>query len=203
MLHYHGTPITPRTALATMPGRHFCVSFMAPHDLDWCLKHGASVMLDNGAYSAWTRKITIDWNEFYQWCEPHLSHPHWAVLPDVIDGDEKANDNLLRESILPREMTAPVWHLHESLDRLRRLADEWPKLCFGSSGEFAVPGNRAWIRRIDEAWDTLEQSGRKPWVHMLRAMKEASQGHWPFRLSRQHQHRKKSQWKQQGAIANT
>lgn len=186
MLHYHGTPITPRTALATMPGRHFCVSFMAPHDLKWCLQHGASVMLDNGAFSAWTRGITIDWQAFYEWCAPVLRHPHWAVLPDVIDGDEEANDILLKANPLPREFVAPVWHLHESLDRLRRLADEWPRLCFGSSGAYATPGNGTWVARIEEAWELLEQSGRKPWVHMLRAMKEAGQGPWPFCFSRQH-----------------
>lgn len=186
MLHYHGTPITPRTALSTMPGRHFCVSFMAPNDLDWCLKHGASVMLDNGAFSAWTRGAVVDWNEFYEWCEPYLKHPHWAVLPDVIDGNEEDNDNLLKGNCLPREWCAPVWHLHEGFDRLRRLADEWPRLCFGSSGQFAIPGNAAWVHRINKAWDILERSGRRPWVHMLRAMKEASQGHWPFRLCRQH-----------------
>jgi hypothetical protein len=184
MLHYHGTPITPRSALATMTGRHFCVSFMAPNDLTWCLQHGASVMMDNGAFSAWTRGAKIDWNNFYDWIELNLRHPHWAVLPDVIEGDEEANDNLLMLNRLPREYVAPVWHLHESLDRLRKLADEWPRLCFGSSGAFATPGNEAWIKRIDEAWNVLEQTSRKPWVHMLRAMREASQGAWPFRFSR-------------------
>ena len=203
MLHYHGTPITPRTALATMPGRHFCVSFMAPHDLKWCLQHGASVMLDNGAFSAWTRGISIDWQAFYDWCGPVLRHPHWAVLPDVIDGDEEANDALLKANPLPRQFVAPVWHLHESLDRLRRLADEWPRLCFGSSGAYATPGNSAWVSRIEAAWELLEKSGRKPWVHMLRAMKEAGQGPWPFRVSRQHQHCQKPQRQQQGASPNT
>jgi hypothetical protein len=163
-----------------MAGRHFCVSFMAPNDLEWCLKHGASVMLDNGAFSAWTRGVAIDWCKFYEWCEPYLGHPHWVVLPDVIDGDEGANDELLAGSPLPRELSAPVWHLHESLDRLRRLSDEWPRICFGSSGEFAVPGNEAWVSRIDAAWEVLASSGRRPWVHMLRAMREASDGPWPF-----------------------
>ena len=203
MIHYHGTPITPRTSLATMSGRHFCVSFMAPNDLNWCLQHGASVMLDNGAFSAWTRGATVEWNEFYKWCEPHLSHPHWAVLPDVIDGDEEANDILLASNRLPKEWAAPVWHLHESLDRLRKISDEWPRLCFGSSGEFATPGSASWIRRINEAWDTLEKSNRKPWVHMLRAMKEASQGAWPFRFCRQHQHSAQSRRQCQGSRSNS
>lgn len=193
MIHYHGTPITPRVALATMAGRHFCVSHAHSLDLDWCMKHGASVMLDNGAFSAWTRGHAPDWNAFYEWCAPHMAHPHWAVIPDVIDGDEDANDALIAACPLRREFAAPVWHLHESLDRLARLADDFPRICVGSSGEYAAPGGAKWRARIDAAWDCLERSGRKPWVHMLRAMKEASEGAWPFRQRGQHEHRAQSQ----------
>lgn len=170
-----------------MAGRHFCVSYAHPGDLRWCLAHGASVMLDNGAFSAWTRGISTDWAGFYEWVAPHLRHPHWAVIPDVIDGDEAANDTLVAACPMPRELAAPVWHLHESLDRLRRLADAFPRICFGSSGEYASPGGAVWRARIDAAWAALGNS--RTWVHMLRAMKEASEGAWPFRLSGQHEYR--------------
>jgi hypothetical protein len=189
VIHYHGTPITPAHMLAEMAGRHFCVSYADARQLPVCLNVGASVMLDNGAFSAWTRGAAVDWTGFYQWAEPHLAHPHWAVVPDVIDGDEDANDSLLAECPLPRELAAPVWHLHESLDRLARLADCWPRICFGSSGQYATPGSPAWTQRITEAWDLLQRTGRRPWVHMLRAMKEAGQGPWPFRICGQHEHR--------------
>ncbi len=188
MIHYHGTPITPGHLLAGMAGRHFCVSYAAPQQLSVCVDIGASVMLDNGAFSAWTRGASVDWTGFYKWSEPHLAHPHWAVIPDVIDGDEAANDSLLAECPLPREFGAPVWHLHESFDRLARLADQWPRVCFGSSGQYATPGSNPWVRRINEAWDLLQRTGRRPWVHMLRAMKEAGHGPWPFRISGQHEH---------------
>jgi hypothetical protein len=180
MIHYHGTPITPRAALAPMAGRHFCVSYAAPVDLAWCMKHGASVMLDNGAFSAWTRGAIPEWPDFYAWAIPHLRHPHWAIIPDVIDGDEAANDALLNACPLPRELVAPVWHLHESLNRLTRLTSEWPRVCFGSSGKYAQPGTGAWSARVDAAWAAINATGRRPWVHMLRAMKEASNGTWPF-----------------------
>ena len=189
VIHYHGTPITPAHHLAAMAGRHFCVSHAHPEQLAPCLRLGASVMLDNGAFTAWTKGRAADWGGFYAWAEPHLAHPHWAVVPDVIDGDEAANDALLSECPLPRELAAPVWHLHESLDRLARLADGWPRLCFGSSGEYSAPSTDAWTRRIDAAWSMLAQTGRRPWVHMLRAMREAGAGPWPFRVSGQHEHR--------------
>ena len=173
-----------------MAGRHFCVSHAAPADLLWCLSHGASVMLDNGAFSAWTRGATPDWPAFYAWAAPHLRHPHWAVVPDVIDGDEAANDALLAECPLPPEFAAPVWHLHESLERLERLTS-YHRICFGSSGAYATPGTSAWRARINEAWAAIERTNRRPWVHMLRAMTEAGAGPWPFRQRRQHQHRAK------------
>lgn len=175
-----------------MPGRHFCVSFPEPRDLRWCLAHGASVMLDNGAYSSWTRGQTPDWQGFYAWAAPHLRHPHWAVIPDVIDGDERDNDRLVLACPLPTALSAPVWHLHESMDRLARLADDYPRVCFGSSGAYADPTTSAWTARIDEAWDMLHRTNRHPWVHMLRAMSRAANGPWPFgsadstRIARDH-----------------
>ena len=86
MLHYHGTPITPRSQLENMATRNFCVSFASPQDLRTCLRIGQSVMFDNGAFSTKTRGYAFDRNGFYRWVEPHLAHPHWAVVPDVIDG---------------------------------------------------------------------------------------------------------------------
>lgn len=180
VIHYHGTPITPRTALTTMSGRHFCVSAAHPGDLSWCMAHGASVMLDNGAFSAWTLGRAPDWPAFYDWAAPHLRHPHWAVIPDVIDGDEATNDALVDACPLPREFGAPVWHLHESLGRLARLAGNFPRICFGSSGDYATPGTPAWRARIAAAWQAIDASGARPWVHMLRAMTEAGAGPWPF-----------------------
>jgi hypothetical protein len=72
--------------LERMAGRMFCVSFAAPQDLATCLRIGQSVMLDNGAFSVKTRGIAFDMAGFYAWIEPHLGHPHWAVVPDEIGG---------------------------------------------------------------------------------------------------------------------
>jgi hypothetical protein len=180
MIHYHGTPITPRAELLTMMGRHFCVSYAAPRDADACQRIGASVLFDNGAFPAWTAGCAVsDWSGFYEWVSPRLSHPHWCIVPDVIGGTAEENDALLSACPLSPDVAAPVWHTDEPLDRLRRLADRCWRICIGSSRPHH-PGSEAWRRRIDEAWDALEHSGARPWVHMLRAMREASLGEWPF-----------------------
>ena len=179
-IHYHGTPISPRRVLNTLAGKHFCVSFAAPQDIEVCHKIGQSVMLDNGAFSVWKRDMAPDWPGYYRWCEKWLAFPTtWAVIPDIIDGDEKANFALARSwPFFGRG--AAVWHLHESLNHLLHLAHIFPRICFGSSGQYAEIGTARWHGRVTEAWNTLAREHRLlPWVHMLRGMSLAGSA-YPF-----------------------
>jgi hypothetical protein len=180
VIHYHGTPITPVAALAEMAGRHFCVSHAAPQDVSRVHMIGQSVMLDNGAFSAWKSGKATNWTGFYEWCDPWLDYPTtWAVIPDVIDAGTQEQDALLRE--WPHgHKGAPVWHMDEPIHRLLRLCDEWPKVCVGSTAEYATVLSEAWCCRMDEAWNELSKRHKRlPWVHMLRGM-QLSGKHWPF-----------------------
>lgn len=181
MIHYHGTPITPRSELVKMAGRSFCVSFAAPQDADWCFAHGQSVMWDNGAFSFHTKGgETTDWEAFYAWVEPRLSPAHWAIVPDVIDGSEAENMSLALQWPHRKDAAAVVWHLHEPIDHMMRLLDMgFGKLAFGSSGQYWQIGSQAWERRVDAAFNALAQRGPLPWVHMLRGLALAG-GRWPF-----------------------
>jgi hypothetical protein len=181
-LHYHGTPITPRSELLTLAGRSFCVSYAEPRDVEACHRIGQSVLLDNGAYTTWRQGRDYDPDGFCDWAEPWLDHPTtWAVIPDLIDGDEDANDRLLVRWFRRRlRGGAPVWHLHEPLERLRRLAHGYDRVCLGSSRAYAEIGTDHWHRRIGEAFNTLaDERGRVPWVHMLRGMSLAG-SEYPF-----------------------
>ena len=179
MIHYHGTPITPREKLYELAGRHFCVSYADPRDVRVCHEIGQSVMLDNGAFTAWTQGRAVDWYAWAAWIDPWLDYPTtWCVLPDSIDGGEEENDRLLAYSW--NVPGAPVWHLHESIDRLLRLADTRARICFGSSGAYRDIGTDQWHRRISEAFDALsERHQRLPWVHMLRGLALAG-SEYPF-----------------------
>jgi hypothetical protein len=177
-IHYHGTPITPRSVLHTLAGKHFCVSYAAPNDATECHKIGQSVMLDNGAFSLWRAGKATDWPGYYKWAEYWLSYPStWAVIPDVIDGSDEQNDALIAEWPF-KERGAPVWHLHEPIERLCRLVDHWPRVCFGSSGQFAAVASNGWHRRVTEAFNAIARA-QLPWVHMLRGMSMAG-SHYPF-----------------------
>jgi len=171
VIHYHGTPITPRATLLQLAGRSFCVSFSSPRDVEVCHEIGEGVMLDNGAFSFWTVSRAVDWQGFYGWVEPWLAYrTSWAVIPDMIDGDARANDRLLAAWPFG-ERGAPVWHPHEPLVRLGRLAASWPRVCIGGSPAFSTIRSPRWHARMREAMDHLCGSGPAPtWLHLLRGM---------------------------------
>lgn len=178
-IHYHGTPVTPRDQLWLLAGKNFCVSFAEPRDADICVRIGQSVMWDNGAFSLHTVGRAVDWTAYYQWLETRLGHPHWAVIPDVIDGDVDANAGLVRQWPFPKSVAAPVWHMAEPISVLLGFAQDFPRVCFGSSGAYWQVGSEAWCRRADEAFNELARRGPLPWVHMLRGMSVAGK-RWPF-----------------------
>lgn len=180
MIHYHGTPITPKHALESMAGQHFCVSYFRPDNLKTCLQIGQSLMLDNGAFSCFTRKVDFDLHGFYEWLEPILGHPHWAVVPDVIGGDVETQRKMVRTWPYGKSLGIPVWHLGLPLDYLFELCDTWGRVCLGSSGEYWQVGSPKWSAKMDETFNALsKRSVRLPWTHGLRML---GMGHerWPL-----------------------
>jgi hypothetical protein len=183
VIHYHGTPITPRSQLNRMAGRNFCVSYAAPQDVKTCLAIGQSVMLDNGAFSTFTRGATFDVAGYYAWLEDKLAHPHWAVVPDAIGGSLDDQYSMLltwpRESF-GYDQAAAVFHLHMPLTHLYFLCNAYPKVCLGSSGEYWQIGTEKWIGRMDEIFNELAKRYRKmPWIHGMRMLGQLDGG-WPF-----------------------
>lgn len=134
-----------------------------------------SFAVDNGAFSAWKKGEPVrDWAGYYEWAATCKRLPacDFAVIPDVIDGGEADNDALLAEWPLPRWFGAPVWHMHESLARLERLAAAFPRVCIGSSGEFATIGTAAWWGQIARAMRVVCNDDGEPLVklHGLRML---------------------------------
>lgn len=180
-LHYHGTPITPAAALLALAGRHFCVSFERPDNVQVVHQIGQSVMLDNGAFTAWRQgRPVADWTPYYDWADRWLDYATtWAVIPDEIDAGSQQQDALIRE--WPHgERGAPVWHMDEPISRILALLDAWPRVCIGSTDEYAVVLSPAWERRMDETWGEIaKRHQRTPNVHMLRGM-QLTRHRWPF-----------------------
>jgi hypothetical protein len=180
MMKYHGTPITPKHQLERMSGRNFCVPYPRPDNLAQCLRLAQSIMFDNGAFSAKTRGQPFDLHGFYAWVEPILAHPHWAVVPDVIDGSVDDQRTMVATWPHRREFGVPVWHLGLPIDYLLELCDQWGKVCLGSAGAYWNVGSASWAGRMDEAFNAMARTfGRLPWTHGLRMLGQVS-GPWPL-----------------------
>lgn len=185
MIHYHGTPITPETAAASiMASRHAMVSFANPQQVDLMFDGCQSVALDNGAFPSWRSGNPIsDWQPYYEWVKHWSKHPSFdfALIPDVIDGTEKENDDLIAVWPHGKAKGCPVWHLHESLPKLRRLCEFWPRVAIGSSGEYAQIGTDQWWNRMGEAMNVACPFG---WplakLHGLRMLDPEIFAHFPF-----------------------
>lgn len=180
MIHYHGTPLSPRRELYKLAGRNFCVSFSDPRDAAICLKIGQSVMFDNGAFSAYTKGVKVNFRDYISWVEALLGPPHWAVIPDVIDGSEFEQRKLIGQWPFAPIVSAPVWHMNLPIKYLLRLSETWPRICFGSTARYWQIGSDEWCRRADEAFNALTKESRTiPWIHMLRGLSLAGD-RWPF-----------------------
>ena len=186
MIHYQGLPIPPATAAhKAIEAGHAFVSFAHPVQLSIAVQVCQSFAIDNGAFSAWKSGNPVtDWSDFYSWAGECKKIPacDFAVIPDVIDGDEAANDALLNEWPLPRWFGAPVWHMHESFKRLERLANAYPRICIGSSGEFATVGNAMWWSRMSQSMRVICDDAGRPAckLHGLRMLDPRVFSRLPF-----------------------
>ena len=180
MLHYHGTPITKRDPhLEKLKGRNFCVSFAHPYDADWCIKNAQSIMWDNGAFSAYTKGKLFDRKKYLAWLDDKLYGANWAVVPDVIGGSVSEQRDYHKGWTYPDHLSCYVWHMDLPLCWLKELVESYPKVAFGSSGKYWKVGSPEWKDRADEAWELIDKTNCRPWIHMMRGLKICGE-RWPF-----------------------
>ncbi len=166
MIHYHGTPCgaTREDVARFANGRHMLIPFLRPEDIGTVAEVSQSFVIDSSAYTAWKQNIVIDWTAYHSFVREWFRHPafDFAIIDDVIDGNESDNDALIEA--WPKDLEdigAPVWHMHESLQRLTRLCKAFRRVCLGSSGDFATVGTDKWWRRMSEAMPyACDLSGR-------------------------------------------
>ena len=135
------------SVLLTLAGKHFCVSHARPDDVRRVHSIAQSVMLDNGAFSAWKSNKQTNWEAYYQWTDRWLDYPaNWAVIPDVIDAGSQEQDALIAQ--WPHGARgAPVYHMDEPISRLLKLCETWPRVCVGSTAEYTTVLSPAWCSR--------------------------------------------------------
>lgn len=178
MIHYHGAPLGGQRddVVRFFKGRNALVPFPRPEDLPTVLEVCQTVIVDNGAFTAHCKGQSVtDWTPYYEWVDGMIGHPRfrWALIPDVIGGDEEQNDELI-EKWPHKFWGVPVWHMHESLERLERLSREWKTVALGSSGDYWRVGDRKWWGRMSGAMDRACVNGRpRCALHALRMLNPA------------------------------
>lgn len=184
MIAYHGGPFSDAMiAIEVWRKHHAMVSFARPEQIDIAAEHASSFALDNGAFSLWKAgQGRPDWRPYYRWVEVWRSHPafDFAIMPDIIDGREEENDELLAE--WPFLDGVPVYHLHEPVDRLLRLANSYSRIALGSSGPYATTCTLRWWTRIHDCLTLLCDEAGRPGLklHGLRMLAPAILEHVPL-----------------------
>jgi len=185
VIHYHGgRHSTWQIAVEIWKRRHALISFADPEQVAIAAEVAQSFALDNGAFSVWKQGIKVNWLAYYQWVEKWWRHPgfDWALIPDVIEGDEAANDALVADWPFGQVAGVPVWHFHESVGRLARLTAGWPRVALGSSGEYSTVGTPKWWSRMQQIMETACDGCGMPRVklHGLRMLRPAICKHLPL-----------------------
>ena len=178
MIHYHGTPIggKPVEKAIFFTGKHCLVSYFYQDDLPLVAECCQSFVFDSGAFSVWKKGGTLDLEGYLDFCIQYQKHPglDWVLIPDVIDGSEIENDIHVDmwEGRYPTEMSVPVWHVHESLERLTDLAKAFPRVALGSSGKFSSPGSKVWWARMNDVMAHITDEHGRPMckLHGLRML---------------------------------
>lgn len=178
MIHYHGTPVggTEKDAIEFIQGRHCLVPFAYPEQLKFVMPYCQSFILDNSAFTYWKQGGQLDINAYLDWVKPISKHPafDWCLIPDVIDGVEQDNKDLVMRWLQSGSKIrgVPVFHFHESLEWLEWLVDHCEMVALGSSGQWPTPGADIWWKRLSELMRVICDDDGKPKckIHGLRML---------------------------------
>ncbi len=184
MIKYYGTPLTPNSVFdEVMPGRCALIPYPNPQNLKRSIETCDKVIIDNGAFTIWRKGGDIDWNKYYAWMQPFKHNIEFFFIPDVIDGTEEQNDELISDYFKRGETNGvPIWHVNESFERLERLIDYFDYIAIGSAGEYSQLGTHKWFNQMDKAMRILCHSDGIPKVkiHMLRCLDPKIFTKFPF-----------------------
>ncbi len=164
MIRYHGGPIWPeKAAIKLWKGRHGFVSFYRPDQIEIAAEQCDTFAIDNGAYSFWRLNAgqRVDVPAYADFVQRWSKSPSfdWCLIPDIIDGTEDENDDLVESWDAMVDMNhllcVPVWHLHESLARLDRLMQRYPRVALGSSGQYEKLRTSQWVTRMNTVMERV------------------------------------------------
>ena len=67
MIHYHGTPMTPTVdMIKSFATKHAMVSYAEPRQIEIASEICQSIVLDNGAFTAWRQEQNYDFEGYIE-----------------------------------------------------------------------------------------------------------------------------------------
>lgn len=125
-------------------------------------KNKISLILDSGAFSAWTRRVAIDIDEYIKFSLENIEHIDYVVNLDVIPGfpgdkniteDKKEasaaagyeNYYYMLKKGIPKEKLIHVFHMGEDMKWLRKMVDEIPYIGLSPANDRRTPEKIIWL----------------------------------------------------------
>lgn len=142
----------------TLRGGDILESFWYRRDAIEAMTHAGHFFLDSGAFTAFTKKVTIDLDEYSDFVKLNKEHISVASSLDAIGDPQKTYDNF-HAMLAKGADVIPVFHCREDFSWLRRYVKEGhPYIALGGM----VPEGKAWVAKwLDQVWSLLvDEHGR-------------------------------------------
>jgi hypothetical protein len=187
MICFHGTPFSgsPYDILPFFEGRNFLISVEYQTYKTLLKPVAKKIILDNGAFTIWKKGRgevdLIRYSDFVQEFDS-LENYGWCFIPDIIQGDEYSNDKMLEKwlNIYGEYKGTPVWHYHESLNRLKELCKTFSVVGLGSSAEYSKIGDDKWMSRTKEIFEFVANNNLSTKLHGLRMLNKRIFTKFPY-----------------------
>lgn len=125
-------------------------------------KNKISLILDSGAFSAWTKQININIDEYINFCLEHLSYIDFIVNLDVIPGSPGKKDlpaeerersavigwqnyEYMLERGIPKEKLIHIFHQGEKFSWLEKIANAMPYIGLSPANDRTTSEKMQWL----------------------------------------------------------
>lgn len=185
MIPFFGADISDNKAAVTaLSGAAGFISYAALNRFELVKELCSQFAVDNGAYSLHNSGKQTDWDGFYKFlADEVIGVPNFSffVIPDVIGGSEEENLKMVRDCPMPKDISAPVWHMNESYDFLQYLCSNFPRVCIGGVEQYEPITGPVWWERLGGALDAVTKNGRPICkLHGLRMLSNRITKYVPF-----------------------
>ena len=111
------------------------------------MKNKISLFLDSGAFSAWSKGIDIDIQEYIKFIKKHEKYIDvYAVLDDILDPEKTLKNQKIMEKAGLSPL--PCFHFGEPLHYLKRYIDNYDYVALGGMVPISNKDLSVWLDKL-------------------------------------------------------